>query len=412
MKTYIKQYNINYKNFPLICLILLVTAFMFHYINGYYIENQLFTFLNSPKARFGDWQQDVATISNFSPYLNTGGWHYNYYPPFAYIQVYFLNKFIIKNSFPIYSTFFLLLYFSIILYKFKKVPYKNLNKINVLNFSVLFTLIFNYPIFWVIDRGNVVIISFIYLLIAFLIFPHNKKIQPIFIGLAAATKIYPGIFLLKYFWNREYKSFFIGLITIGALTATSFLAYEGGFFENIVKYLSLLSKHSANLTFTHGQPLWFSVDLWAYIQIIWAGICKISGAHFSLINEILGSKVIKIYNLITFIFLIYGGYKIKNRSEIEIVVFYTLTMIFIQPFSYDYHLTYILIIFACYLIGRESSLSPIVFYLLILLIAPKGYYLARTGDAGISYAQISCILNPTIIISSFYYLFKNKKVLT
>lgn len=409
MRNYNKKYDENYINFALLSLLLMVIAFIFHYINGYYLDNQLFTFLNSPKARFGDWQQDVATISNFSPYLNTGGWHYNYYPPFAYLQVYFINKLIVNNSFPIYSILFLFLYSSIILYKFKNNLYKKGDGITVLNFTVTFVLILNYPIFFVFDRGNVVIIPFLYLLIAFLLFPNNKIIQPIFIGLAAATKIYPGIFLLKYIWAGEYKSFFIGLTTTIILTLGSFFLYEGGFLENILKYLSLLSQHSKNLTFTHGQPLWFSVDLWAYLQIIWAGICKISGIQFTFLNEIFGANLIKIYNVITFSLLLYGGFRIKNKSEIEIIVFYTLTMIFIQPFSYDYHLAYILIPFACYLIGKESTLSSVVFYLLLFLIAPKGYYLARTGDAGISYAQISCILNPTIIIASYYYLFKNKK---
>jgi len=71
-------------NFCLLSAIVLVISFVFHYINGYYIKGELFTFLNSPDARFGDWQQDVATASNYSPYLDSGGWHYNYYPPLAY----------------------------------------------------------------------------------------------------------------------------------------------------------------------------------------------------------------------------------------------------------------------------------------------------------------------------------------
>lgn len=407
---YKNKYDLNYINFALLTLLLTTIAFIFHYVSGYYLENELFTFLNSPKARFGDWQQDVATISNFSPYLNTGGWHYNYYPPFAYLQVYFINKIIIKNSFPIYSIFFISIYSLIIFYKFKCNLYKNISSITVINFSVCFALIFNYPIFFVIDRGNVVVISFIYLLLAFLIFSENKKIQPIFIGLAAATKIYPGIYLLKYLWDKEYKSFLIGLGTIIILTLVSFCVFDGNFIENIKKYLSLLSTHSSKLTFTHGQPLWFSVDLWAYSQIIWAGICKISGASFTLINDTFGASVIKIYNLVTLGLLIYGGFKIRKKSEAEVIVFYTVTMIFMQPFSYDYHLIYILIILASYLIGKQYTISPIVFYLLVILIAPKGYYLARIGDAGISRAQISCILNPTIIIFIYYHLFKNNKL--
>ena len=48
-------------------------------------------YLMNPIMKFGDWLNDSAVISNNSPYLNSGGWHLNSYPPFTYFQVNLIN---------------------------------------------------------------------------------------------------------------------------------------------------------------------------------------------------------------------------------------------------------------------------------------------------------------------------------
>ena len=141
--------------------------------------------------KFGDWLNDSAVISNNSPYLNSGGWHLNSYPPFAYLQVNLINYLAFEIREVIYfiflAIFYLLTLSTDIRNKF------NLGKVNIL-FLVLFT---SYPFLFTLDRGNITILAFFWLFVAFCINRKSTLFECVFIALAGATKIYPAIILIN-----------------------------------------------------------------------------------------------------------------------------------------------------------------------------------------------------------------------
>ena len=110
---------------------------------------------------------DSKVISNNNPYLNSGGWHLNSYPHFTYFQVNLINYLTFGIREVIYflflAIFYLLTLSTDIRNKF------NLNKVNIL-FLILFT---SYPFLFTLDRGNITILAFFWLFIAFC---NNHKI--------------------------------------------------------------------------------------------------------------------------------------------------------------------------------------------------------------------------------------------
>lgn len=399
-----KQYFIN------ISSSLMIIALVFHYINGYYLENELFTFLNAPKARFGDWLQDAIVVSNFSPYINPGdnGRWANQYPPFAYMQDFFINNHLVKNSFPIFASLFISISLLINIYlTFFKDNIKNYQPIDrKIAFLVCITL--NFPMMFAVDRGAASLIVYIYFMLAFLIFDNNKYLQPSLIGLAAATKIFPILFLFKYFFNKEYMQFFIGILTALLITLLCFYAFNDGFLLNIKYYLLTLAQRSSGITFSHGQHLWFCSDLWGFLQILYSIICKIFNLDFNFLITVSGNKLLLIYNIITIILFFIGGILIKNASNINQYIYYITSIIFIQPYSYDYNLIYILVLISYICFISNDRVSPFTFLLLILLVAPKTYALVSIGEAGIGRVQLSAIINPIIIFAIYFSIFKKE----
>jgi len=395
------------KNIVIFMLLGMIISLIFHYISGYYLKNELFTFLNSPDARFGDWLQDVATISNYNPYLNSGGWHYNFYPPFAYQQVYFLDYFIINKSFLNFSILICSALALLILLASKK------SKLCFNNSEVFFIIcafLFSFPMFFLIDRGNIAALSFIYLFLALIVFSNKIYYQSFFIGLAAATKIFPAIFLLKYFFNKEWKALTISLLTIIMVSFFSFILFKGNLIETITTYYELLSGHSKKQTFTSGQPIWWTLDLFSFLQIFNGIASDFLKFDFNTINNLFGIHATKVYWFFVIPIFILGSYIARKFDYFNLIVFYILSMIFIQPYSYVYHLSYALIPIVYYMFAVEYGykINKYTIILLIILILPKEYSLVNIGLSGIGKTQLSSVLNPIIIMLIFVNIFYNK----
>jgi len=395
------------KNIVFFMLIGMLISLIFHYINGYYFKNELFTFLNAPHAAFSDWLQDVATIKNYNPYLSSGGWHYNFYPPFAYQQVYFLDNFIINKSF---------LKFSILIYSVLAllILYTSKNSKLCLNNSEIFFItcafLFSFPMFFLIDRGNIAALSFIYLFVALIVFSNKIYYQSFFIGLAAATKIFPVIFLLKYLFNKEWKALIISSLTIIIVSFFSFILFKGSVIETITTYYELLSSHSEKQTFTSGQPIWWTLDLYSFLQIIYGIASDFLKFDFNTINNLFGIYATKIYWFFIIPTFILGSYVARKFDYFNLIVFYILSMIFVQPYSYAYHLSYALIpiVYYMFAVEYEYKINKYTIILLIILILPKEYSLINIGLSGIGKTQLSSLLNPIIIMLLFINIFYNK----
>tara|TARA_B100001248_G_C27366376_1_gene449230 strand:- start:494 stop:1588 length:1095 start_codon:yes stop_codon:yes gene_type:complete len=360
----------------------------------------------NPIMKFGDWLNDSAVISNNSPYLNSGGWHLNSYPPFAYLQVNLINYLAFEIREVIYfiflAIFYLLTLSTDIRNKF------NLGKVNIL-FLVLFT---SYPFLFTLDRGNITILAFFWLFVAFCINRKSTLFECVFIALAGATKIYPAIILIKYFFEEKKKKyFFIGGSIIFLVSAASLFLFEGGILNNIIKYKELLSERSSNVNFSNGQPLWFTLDLWSFLQILTSAFISVFNLKIESIKNLFGIELLSLFNFLSISLFIFFTYFIeKNKySDIKKITFYLLSVIFIMPYSYDYHLMFILIPIFLLIISDYKSENKNFFLYLILLSLPKRFLIVPIGNMGIGVVELGCIVNPILILMLYYEIFKHRE---
>ena len=345
-------------------LYFLISYFGYHYYKMVQFEH----YLMNPIMKFGDWLNDSAVISNNSPYLNSGGWHLNSYPPFTYFQVNLINYLTFGIREVIYflflAIFYLLTLSTDIRNKF------NLNKVNIL-FLILFT---SYPFLFTLDRGNITILAFFWLFIAFCNSGRSTLVECVFIALAGATKIYPSIILFKYlFEEKKKKYFFIGGSIIFLVSIASLFTFEGGVLNNLIKYKELLSERSSNVNFSNGQPLWFTLDLWSFIQILTSAFLSVFNLKIEIINIIFVIEVLSLCNFLSLSLFIYFTYFIeKNKySDIKKITFYLLSVIFIMPYSYDYHLMFILIPIFLLIITDYNSENKKIFYISFFCLYQK-----------------------------------------
>jgi hypothetical protein len=286
------------------------------------------------------------------------------------------------------------------------------NKINYSKIElsfIAFCLLFSYPFFFLIDRSNVVIIPFIYLFLAFLVFDKNRHMQAFFVGLAAATKIFPAVFLLKYLFNKEWKPFFIASTSIFFVTLISLAIFDGDIWTNTKTYLGLLSEHSKKITFTSGQPLWFSLDFFSFLQITNGILSNVINYDYNVLNNLWGTQITKVYWAISIPAFILGCNYVKNLDEFYQILYYMVSMIFIQPYSYAYHLIYLVIVFLYFVFKCDKFISKVFIFPIILLMIPKEYGLIDIGQAGIGKTQLSGLINPIIILFTYYSIFTLKE---
>ncbi len=382
-------------------LYFLISYFGFHYYKMVQFEH----YLMNPIMRFGDWLNDSAVISNNSPYLNSGGWHLNSYPPFTYFQVNLINYLAFGIREVIYIIFLAIFYLLILSTNIKN--RFNLSKVNIL-FLVLLT---SYPFLFTLDRGNITILAFFWLFAAFCISRKSTLFECVFIALAGATKIYPSIILFKYlFEEKKKKYFFIGGIIIFLVSVGSLFTFEGGIVNNILKYKELLSERSSSVSFSNGQPLWFTLDLWSFVQILTSVIISIFNLKIESIKNLFGIDLLSLFNLLSFSLFIYFTYFIeKNKySDIKKITFYLLSVIFIMPYSYDYHLMFILIPIFLLIITDYQAENKKIFLYLILLSLPKRFLIVPIGNMGIGVTELGCIINPILILILYYEIFRLK----
>ena len=103
-----------------------------------------------------------------------------------------------------------------------------------------------------------------------------------------------------------------------------------------------------------------------------------------------------------------GNY-VKNLDEFYQILYYMVSMIFIQPYSYAYHLIYLVIVFLYFVFKCDKFISKVFIFPIILLMIPKEYGLIDIGQAGIGKTQLSGLINPIIILFTYYSIFTLKE---
>jgi len=396
-------------------LIGFIAAIFVNYYRGYYQEKSYpyNTFLFDPDARFSDFHCVVNETIGMNPYGKFLSGQY----PFLLLASSFFTLFKPEASYIIFILSFFIVYLSIS-YQFLHIE----NTLSSLLLVIIIT-IFSYPLMFSLDRGNFELLVFVYLLL-FLIFFHKEKylLSAIFLGLAAALKIYPAIFLLLFFKNKKFKE---SAITIGIMVGLSLISlsiFEGGLWKNL-QYLLHFSNISNNPIFQS----FISIEKETMVQrgLTILSLIKIIVQQY---NIPVSDFVVQNYHLIYYvlvgvIFLPIAYYVVFIEKELwKNVALLTISMLILPTLSADYKLMHIYLALFLFINSKKPNRLDILYLVFFaLLLIPKNYYYLQNvfSDSNWRYdismampINISVLLfmAVAIMISGLIDRLKNKKL--
>ncbi|MDR0891846.1 MAG: DUF2029 domain-containing protein [Mediterranea sp.] len=359
------------------------------------------TFLCSQIDSFMDFynvNDFVATLHPYAPDMDVS------YPPFALILAYPFSWFfdyskhvslaVRDHILPILSYLLLFGYFSYFLLR----QIHGAIKGNGRRTDWVYTLIlfFTYPVFFLFDRGNYIMLTFIFLFL----FAHYESIHSRkslwFLAMAIAMKIYPILFVFFFLVKKRYKDVCrIALITAG-LSLAPMLAFKGNFFSNIEKFLTCLFSFSKGHVNEIQNMSWNSSL---------SGLIKIPAMLSN--NGAVPYDVKVPYVVLVLVLLLVVLFLLKKEERLDRqIMWLTSLSILVMPVSYDYNLIYLYIPFLMLLKARDSWDKDDWFSFLVicLLLIPKSYGILFHD--WIWNVSIQSFINPLLllllILHSFY----------
>ncbi|MEG1301009.1 MAG: glycosyltransferase 87 family protein [Erysipelotrichaceae bacterium] len=229
------------------------------------------------------------------------------------------------------------------LMKFNNVQYKNV-------LTVL--LLLSGPIIFTIERGNIILLAFLFSLIFVLNYDSTNKINQIIanvcLAMAAAIKIYPAILFFLYLKNKDYKNF-----VFGGILSFLFFIIPFFFFGGIDSIISMVN--SLLRTTTEGQQIGYgsSFSLLTICNIF----CKLFDINFPYFY-------ISIFS--AFIVSLLFNFCI-SKSKIDSVLLLALSIIIIPSISYTYSLIFLILPLIFILKSKTNYWYYVIFITLILI---------------------------------------------
>ena len=227
----------------LIMVVGFLVAVTSHYVEGFYLRRPfpLNTFLSNPVYRFSDLYQTLSVSGHPSPYLGSSAPLPSSYLPLTHLL---LKPFTWLPYFLALPLFLFSTMAAILWLLARQLLDLNL-PLRLLVTGVIGLM--NYPILFMLDRGNVE--SLVLLILAASALSARRgawKWSAVLIGAAAAMKGYPLLFVLVLVGGRRYRDATVAVVTAVALTLVSFMTFSGGLVENARAFINSLGAFFAN----------------------------------------------------------------------------------------------------------------------------------------------------------------------
>jgi hypothetical protein len=313
-----------------------------------------------------------ALLEGQNPYSVLSFSQLNYLPTviFAYVPFAFFPGLMAGNIFTVLSvTSFLSAVYLL----------KQQFRLSTLWISIIFLLgVLSFPFKFTLGMGQVnnIVLFFICLSLYFLK-PADKKRSAVFLSVAGIIKIFPSVISLAYLARREYGKFVIFAAAILLLILIPYLFGKGWldfyYFKNV--FSALLSNR---------------VDSTYYNQSL-AGAFQRIGLPADLANLL---RIIIPAVSLAAIF-------IRKTSYAHSFSLLIITMLLINPFSWQHHFVLLLLPFAFLITKSESWITLLILLLSYLLVA---YNFKNTGHSAII---LSHVFFGTVIL----YLFNLKVII-
>lgn len=365
----------------------LALAMLYHSLFTEYPYN---SFLFDPKDRYNDFFNVFRTyIHHRNPYDSD----VNVYFPFAFVPIKLLTFFEETTALNVLSAAFIVFTPAFV--------YRALSFLKVATrVWVTIALSFmTYPFLFVLDRGNLEALLFIFLAAGLAAFHFRKRfLSIVLISLAVAMKAYPGIYFLLFMRKKRpirslikpgllSVSLVAGITVLSALFITEeFQRTFIGLWRNLRAFKIYYLVRDSGMPY--GSSLFSAVKLVLIMSLNWFGVdlgrlVPFLIKRWSLIALLLGAM--SLYRL----------YRIRLRPWQNTAVL-TFMVLLIPPVSFDYKLIHLLIPTLLFLRANEPWRKPgwSLFYTVGfgLLLIPKSY-LYLVGNI-----SINIVLNPLIML--------------
>lgn len=358
------------------------------------------TFLCSKVDSFMDFYNVNYFISDFCPYSSDKEVSY---PPFALILAYPFSLFfhyskygsvVARESLLAVSSYLILLIsFSWYLLQLIYRTVKGSSRLNSFIYTAI--LFFTYLVFFLFDRGNYIMITFVFLSLFAYYYTVSPSKSLYFLSAAIAMKIYPILFLFLFFPEKRYKDIWKVAIITCCFSVIPMLLFRGEFLSNMTGFVDNL------LFFSNGHVNEIQNMSWSSSL---SGIIKIP---IMLFNQGTVPFNIRVpYLLLVVIFIGVVCFLLKKETRIDRKIVYLVSLqILIMSVSSDYNLVYLYIPLLLLLknsraLDREDYFSIIV---IALLFVPKSYGILFHNS--IWAVSIQSFINPVLLLSLIVYPF-------
>lgn len=351
-----------------------------HFLDGYFIND----FTNTSM----DYFNMLANLQTLDPYASNANypalcfviWRvlYHMVPQLeGIVDGYFLREYMpAQLGYIIYLTIIIISIWQLIQYKFRQSV--------VEKYLVAIALLLSGPFIFTLERGNIIILSFLFLFFFYCFYDSEKKIVRytayIALALSASIKIYPAVFGIIILLKKRYKEAAVAVIIGIFIFLLSFFAFDG-----IQSLLDMLNGiFAANeLQSNAGMGLNFCAS----------NLVKIFAALGGklLVEVSFGAKITSLLICILIFFL--------NQEEWKRLFALSLLCIWIPEFSYTYVLILMFIPFIS-LIAVKKEIYCTMDYVYRILFAFMLIPIALPAIPEMDFAGVRLpITYPTIIIN-------------
>jgi len=341
-------------------LLILVVGFFVgvatHYQRGVfqgrpYPEN---TFLFRPGAQFSDLSATLALSSDPSPYLYPSVGFTSNYPPFVHVLLRPLAA--LPN--PLALQVFLIGVAGATVWLVASQLRDVTLPLRLL--AAVLVGVINYPMLFMLDRANIEGLALLLVAGAAICASRRSWMwSAVLIGIAAAVKVYPGLYVLVLIGARRYREAAVAVVTAATLTAISLLAFSGGVMANarafVKSTLAFETTHPGDNGVQHGSSI--------------AGMLAAAARHWPEVSWIpsLRTPIVVGLLLVGVVAIISGRLALWQ----SFAVIGGLTIL-VPSVAFDYRLILLLIPVTLLLRSRGGRFRWPAIVLLGLLCVPKG----------------------------------------
>jgi hypothetical protein len=374
-----------------------------------------------PESRYSDWTNFIPRVSHYGePGMQVRidlGYPYPYPLPTIYIFLFFIRFF--PNSLEAYKLFTIFI-FTVATLLFWGYLYKYTRASRLVLFAVWLTFLLGSPAQFLLDRGNIEVFLWLFVLLGLVSFVRDwKYLATFFFALAACMKIYPAVYFLLFIPRRQFKAAALGVVLTVAFSILAFAAvgptilgalHDISTAATFLRHVQVVALNESVLRFDHSL---FAVEKQTVYKLFIYHNPKY-------LREPTFDRSMTFYTVLApLTFAVVYLLKLRRMPILNQFVALTIFSVILPYVSYEYTLVYIYLVFAVFLlflqqdgetapIARKRSKLNISMACFAIIFAPLAYLGRELHPGQIKALALVVLLVVTILSPMPSTLFKDR----